>query len=132
MTISDMRCDGCAVMLSGLEGGPQPGPIAGVRFTYHPGDPAMRDDSGVLCGPCWTRMADSLGARRSRACANCGAALRRRASLFVRRMDEHDPWQLCAPHAADLLNTLRTVSPKLDRETFRLPLDTPETETADE
>ena len=119
-------------MLSGPAGGPGSSPLAGVRFSYHPGDPAMRDDSGTLCGACWSNWTASLGEHRNRVCATCGTGLRRRSSLFLRRIGEHDNWQLCAPHAADLLNCLRTVEPKLDRESFRLPLDTPGTEHADE
>lgn len=119
-------------MLSGLAGGPESGPLAAVRFSYHPGDPAMRDDSGMLCGPCWTRWTQPLGAPRNRVCATCGTGLQRRSSLFLRRIGEHDTWQLCPPHAADLLNALRTVDPKLDRENFRLPLDATGTEHSDD
>jgi hypothetical protein len=31
-------------------------------------------------------------------------------------------WQLCTAHALDFLNSLRTVEPKLDPATFRLPV----------
>lgn len=54
----------------------------------------------------------------------CATPVRRRASLFLRRLDEQSGWQLCTAHAAELLNGLRTVEPKLDPATFRLPLDT--------
>lgn len=126
MTLSDMRCDVCAVRLSGLADGEVAQATAGVRFSYHPGDPGMRDDSGVLCVGCWRRWTARLDTPRARVCAICGAPVRRRASLFVRRTDAAQSWQLCTPHAADLLNVLRTVDPKLDRATFRLPLDRPE------
>jgi hypothetical protein len=124
MTIRDMRCDICGVRLSGLyDGVGGQAPTAGTRFSYHPGDPAMRDDSGVLCTPCWLGWTGAWGDPEPRTCATCGTPVPRRASLFVRRWDQQQSWQLCTPHAADLLNTLRTVEPKFDRATFRLPLD---------
>jgi hypothetical protein len=52
--------------------------------------------------------------------------LARTSSLFVTKLADRQTWQLCAPHAADLLNRLRTVEPKFDRATFQLPLDRPE------
>jgi hypothetical protein len=135
MTISDARCDRCGVPVSGLgpsaagedeAGEDELGQVggmlsAGVRFGYHPGDPSLRDDSGVLCRTCWRSWEERLGSVRPRVCAVCGVSLQRVSSLFVRPVDRHESWQLCAPDAADLLNTLRTVEPKLDRETFRLP-----------
>ncbi len=124
VTISDLRCDVCDVLLTGLIAGPGGDSCAsGVRFSYHPGDPGMRDDSGVLCDACWSAWADGLGEPRARVCAMCGAAVTRTSSLHLRRIDTRATWQLCPPHAADLLNQLRTVQPKLDRATFQLPLD---------
>lgn len=118
------------VPAAGEDGETLPGPGAlaetGVRFSYHPGDPKLRDDSGLLCVGCWTAVAAWLGDSRPRACAVCGVRLRRHGSLYVRRGGDPAQWQLCPPHAADLLNGLRTVEPKLDRATFRLPLDTPD------
>ncbi|MDN5852765.1 MAG: hypothetical protein L0K86_07965 [Actinomycetia bacterium] len=118
-----MHCDACAVVLAGLDSG-EDGPALGVRFTYHPGDPGMRDDSGVLCGRCWAGWAVELGRPRKRVCALCGAAVSRLQSLHLRRLDHPEGWQLCARHAAERLNLLRTVEPKFDADTFRLPLDT--------
>lgn len=132
VTISDLRCDVCDGLLTGLitaPGGGSPG--AGVRFSYHPGDPRMRDDSGVLCGTCWSAWADRLGKPRARVCAECGTAVARTSSLHLRRFDGHDTWQLCPPHAANLLNRLRTVQPKLDPATFQLPLDREDPRSAD-
>jgi hypothetical protein len=96
-------------------------PVAAVRFTYHPGAAALRDDSGLACRPCWDELAGWLGAPAESRCAICGERVPWRESLHVRRYDETAGWQLCAPHAAGLLNRLRTVEPKLDPETFRLP-----------
>lgn len=126
MTISDMRCDICPAWLSGLAGDGTVDPAGGVRFSYHPGDPGLRDDSGVLCQSCWQGWVDTLGTPRTRVCAICSTQVRRRASLYVRRLDWQSGWQLCTPHAAELLNTLRTVDTKFDPATFRLPLDRPE------
>ncbi|GAC1407905.1 MAG: hypothetical protein NVSMB60_28840 [Mycobacterium sp.] len=131
MTISNLRCDVCDVLIPGLIAGPDSGAARGVRFTYHPGDPGMRDDSGVLCGQCWESWARRLGAHRTRVCATCGTAVRRTTSLHLRRTDSRDTWQLCTPHAAELLNTLNTVDPKLDPTTFQLPLAQPEPRSAD-
>jgi hypothetical protein len=120
MTVSDLRCDVCSVWLSGPVGGPRPA----VGFSYHPGDPRLRDDSGTLCRPCWQRWTDALGERTAGTCAQCQAPVRRRTSLHLRRRDEPGAgWQLCSVHAVGLLNELRTVSPKLDPATFRFPLD---------
>jgi hypothetical protein len=60
----------------------------------------------------------------------------RRSSLHLRAAATvGQSWQLCAVHAADQLNVLRTVEPKFDRESFRLPLEekagTDEPETDD-
>lgn len=129
MTVSDMRCDLCGVGLSGPADDRHDDPLAAVRFTYHPGDPAMRDDSGALCERCWTGWSTTFGPPRQRVCATCGQPVRRRASLFLRRLDRQSGWQLCTPHAADLLNSLRTVHPKFDPATFRLPLDTAQEST---
>ena len=86
----------------------------------------MRDDSGVVCAGCWSAWTDRLGQPRPRVCAVCETPLARTASLFVTRLGEgpadRQTWQLCAPHAAELLNRLRTVDPKFDPESFQLPL----------
>ena len=126
MTISNLRCDVCNALLPGLIAEPRDDQGRGVRFSYHPGDPRMRDDSGLLCGTCWTEWAGWLGSPEPRICAVCKAPLARTSSLFVTKMLDRQTWQLCAPHAADLLNRLQTVEPKFDRSTFQLPLDRPE------
>ena len=147
MTISSLRCDECDALLPGLI--PRliprlvPGAVpdagvgrAGVRFSYHPGDPRMRDDSGVVCAACWSAWADWLGQPRARVCAVCDTPLARTRSLFLTRLGEgpadRQTWQLCAPHAAELLNRLRTVEPKFDPDVFQLPLARSEHESEHE
>lgn len=123
MTISNLRCDSCDALLPGLipdSSGEQRG--GGVRFSYHPGDPRMRDDSGVLCGGCWTELASRLREPRAHSCAECGAKVAWRSSLHLRPAGSREAWQLCSVHAAEILNRLTTVEPKFDPETFQLPL----------
>lgn len=131
MTISNLHCDVCAVLLPGLIAGPDASTARGVRFSYHPGDPRMRDDSGVLCGDCWAAWEHQLGEPRTRACATCGTPVTRTTSLHLRRADSRETWQLCRLHAVELLNVLNTVDPKLDLATFQLPLAQPEPRSAD-
>lgn len=125
MTISDLHCDVCKTFVPGLTGSSdpvdEPGPAGGVRFVYHPGRPQFRDTSGLMCGRCWAEAEQWLGARRSRQCAVCGAAVERHSSLHVHRFDEASAWRLCAQHSVEFLNRLRTVQPKLDPATFRFP-----------
>lgn len=124
MTLTDMRCDRCGLVLAGPAVPGALDPLSGVRFSYHPGDPRMRDDSGVVCGSCWAGWTAELGVPRGRVCARCEVPVTRRTSLHLRRADEvGNGWQLCAAHAVDLLNQLRTVLDKLDPQTFRFPLD---------
>lgn len=114
----------CGTQVVGLAATGEGAPDMGVRFTYHPGDPRMRDDAGMLCGQCWGQWSSALGEPTPRTCARCGMLVTRRSSLHLRRLDTPgNGWQLCARHAAVALNSLRTVDPKLDPETFRLPLD---------
>lgn len=123
MTISDLRCDRCGRALSGFAGAGDAGPAAGVRFAYHPGDREMRDDSGTVCRDCWQLWAQRMGEPVEAQCSVCGVRVTRYASLHLKAVgDGAKPWRLCPPHTADLLNELRTVEPKFDRETFRLPL----------
>ena len=131
MTVSNLRCDVCNALLAGLIGGAGRGDMRGVRFSYHPGDPGMRDDSGLLCGACWSAWEGSLGTPRARSCAVCATPVTRTTSLHLRRVDTRATWQLCAPHAAELLNTLTTVTPKLDPATFLLPLAHQQTRSVD-
>ncbi len=124
MTVSNQRCDVCGRSLAGLVVGDQPvadGSALGVRFAYHPGDIELQDSSGTLCAACWARWCDWLGADRPGRCCVCGVEAGRWQSLHLRRMGGPEHWRLCAPHAADLLNRLETVQPKLDRDAFRLP-----------
>lgn len=116
MTVFDVRCDLCGTAL--------PGPAAAVQMTYHPGDVAHRDNSGLLCDPCWTQMLDWLGSVRGVGrCARCDVELDPALSLHVQGGGDLLWWQLCKPHAVEFLNGLRTVEPKLDVEGFTLAGD---------
>lgn len=115
MSIIDLRCDLCGTILTG--------PAAGVRFVYHPGVPELRDDSGLACLACWDGAMAGLDVTATARCAACGEPVARQQSLHVRRFDLPDSWRLCAGHAVDFLNSLRTVQPKLDLATFRFPAD---------
>lgn len=102
---------------------------AGVRFVYHPGTAALRDDSGLACEPCWAEavrgLDDSAAPRR---CASCGQPVTRYQSLHLRRFDDPRSWRLCAADATRFLNQLRTVQPKLNQATFQFPSPLPEQE----
>jgi hypothetical protein len=98
----------------------------GIRFAYHPGDREMRDDSGTLCMRCWHVWTERMGEPVEATCSVCGVRVTRYASLHLRGVGAEKPWRLCPPHTADLLNELRTVLPKFDRDTFRLPLQVDE------
>lgn len=134
MTVSNARCDRCGLPVTGVvdpETLDLPGDSAdardrrGVRFSYHPGEISLRDDSGILCATCWREWTGPLGEPASFVCAICDKPLTREESLFVRPVGAKTAWQLCAPHAVDQLNQLETVEPKLDKETFHLPLRPP-------
>jgi hypothetical protein len=114
MTINDLRCDFCGRLLAV--------PTGAVRFGYHPGAPQFRDNSGLACESCWADAVDRLDEPAgTRSCAACGEAVTRTGSLHLRRLDGRRTWRLCASHAAQFLNLLRTVEPKLDPATFRFP-----------
>ena len=115
MSITDLRCDLCGTMLAG--------PAAGVRFVYHPGVPALRDDTGLVCLRCWDAATGAMDTTAVARCAVCAAPAPRQRSLHLRRFDQPDPWRLCAEHAIAFLNSLATVQPKLDPATFRFPAD---------
>lgn len=115
MSITDLRCDLCGRLL--------PMPSAGVRFVYHPGVPALRDDQSLACLACWDQITSGLDTTAVARCARCGAPAPRQRSLHVRRFDQTGTWRLCGPDAVDFLNALLTVQPKLDRQTFRFPGD---------
>lgn len=123
MTVTDLRCDRC-------EGGlPLPPDLAvqqprqaSVRFSYHPGNPHLRDNSGLLCLACWNELA--AGWDESPIvdhCAKCQVTVSRFTSLHLRASETSGEVQLCASDAVDFLNGLRTVDPKLDPVTFRFP-----------
>jgi hypothetical protein len=114
VTVSDLSCDVCGRFL--------PGPGSGVRFVYHPGVPELRDDSGLACAACWAAATQGhdMGAPAGR-CAACAEPAARQQSLHLRRFDDPRSWRLCGRHAVAFLNSLRTVDPKLDPDTFRFP-----------
>jgi hypothetical protein len=120
MTISDLLCDACESFVPGLTNGPETD--GGVRFVYHPGRPQLRDTSGLLCARCWGEVQQRFGeTRHPRQCSVCGQAVARHTSLHVHRFEDARAWRLCAQHAVEFLNDLRTVQPKLDPATFRFP-----------
>lgn len=131
MSVSNARCDRCGLPVTGLldpENADLPADSSsrgGIRFSYHPGEISLRDDSGILCLSCWAEWTDPLGEATSFVCAACGKPLSREESLFLRPVGAKTAWQLCAPDAVDMLNQLETVQPKLDKETFHLPLRPP-------
>lgn len=145
MTINDLCCDICGRFLTGLAT-PADGPVptvpplprtgeaghgarvdsqrrhqAGVRFAYHPGKPELRDTSGLACEACWGDAVRLLADQAPGRCAVCGTPVSRLGSLHLRRYQHPRAWRLCAAHAVDFLNRLRTVQPKLDPATFRFP-----------
>jgi hypothetical protein len=127
VTVSSLRCDRCGSPVAALEepgvgADDAPARLVGIRFSYHPGDVALRDDSGLVCRSCWQAWTEPLGEPVPRACSVCRVPLSRTDSLFLRRAGAERAWQLCSTHAAQVLNELRTVDPKLDPATFRLPL----------
>jgi len=93
-----------------------------VRFRYHPGAPELGDDAGLLCEACWNESAESFGTPVPGRCARCGVDLRAAPVLVVSGGGDLAGWLLCTAHALDFLNSLRTVEPKLDPATFRLPV----------
>lgn len=120
MSVNDLRCDGCGCALAGPLGGPVRAGRLGVRFSYHPGTPAFRDDSGMLCEPCWEELSAWLGDGVVSACAVCRMALEE-GRLVISRPGETRFWLLCRTHAVEFLNRLRTVEPKMDPATFAFP-----------
>lgn len=130
MTIADLCCDGCGRPLAGLAADDDENESSGVRFVYHPGWAELRDDSGLLCGRCWTETTAWLGqapALGPTPCPRCGGpAVDDEPRLHVSRLNDLRSWQLCRRDAAAFLNRLRTVEPKLDPETFALPAPPPD------
>lgn len=129
MTVADLRCDRCGAPLAGPEGIEGASGRLGVRFTYHPGAPALKDDSGLVCRECWREVVEWLGAPAgaTERCVRCGDALHDGRLVLV-RPGELLAWFLCRNDAVELLNGLRTVEPKLDAETFRFPMRSPSDE----
>lgn len=124
MTVYDLCCDRCGSPLVGPAGATGGG-RAGVRFQYHPGLPELGDDAGLVCRRCWEEIIGWLGGRKPAACSRCEADLRRDPSLFVYEHGDLLAWRLCRDDALEFLNELRTVEPKLDPATFRLPSPPP-------
>jgi hypothetical protein len=116
VTVFDVRCDRCGSELTSPDGA--------VRFLYHPGDMAMKDDSGLLCRSCWRAALAWLGVEQQvDVCARCGIPVEQARSVHILRSGEPEAWQLCPEHGVDFLNQLRTVEPKLSIDTLVLAGD---------
>lgn len=116
MTVFDVLCDRCGVALTS--------PTDAIRFLYHPGDLVLKDDSGLLCRSCWRAALTWLGVeQRENVCARCQTPVEHLRSLHIQRTGESEGWQLCAEHAVQFLNQLRTTEPKLTVETLALAGD---------
>jgi hypothetical protein len=122
VTIYDLRCDRCDRALVGPATSTLAPGAHGVRFRYHPGAPELGDDAGLLCQACWAAHTEWFGAPVLGRCSRCGTDLRAAPALVVSGEGDLAGWQLCTAHALDFLNSLRTVEPKLDPATFRLPV----------
>lgn len=121
MTVTDLHCDRCERLLAGPGSAVLTGPY-GMRFVYHPGDPRLSDDSGLLCRDCWAAIETRFGSTRPlNRCAVCDTPVERFGSLHLRGAGEARSWQLCIPDAVGFLNELTTVTPKLDPATVRFP-----------
>lgn len=123
MSVTDMRCDRCGNVLAGPAGLEGVGGRGAVRLVYHPGSYKLKDDSGLLCEGCASAVRDELGERTEGRCGLCGEPVEHKRSVHVFVAMDPKSWQLCPRHGAEFLNTLRTVSPKLDPETFTLAGD---------
>jgi len=125
MTIYDLRCDRCDAVLVG-PAAPTPGAgVRGVRFRYHPAARELGDDAGMFCEGCWQACNVWFGEQAIDRCSRCGVDLRSAPALVVSAVGELAGWLLCTSDALEFLNSLRTVEPKLDPETFRLPVAAP-------
>jgi DNA-directed RNA polymerase subunit RPC12/RpoP len=122
MTIFDLRCDRCGTAIIGPATADRDDDRYGVRFAYHPGSRELSDNSSMVCSACWTAMENWLGDETEEVdeptCSVCGVALE--SCLFVHRGGSTQ-WLLCHAHAIEFLNSLRTVEPKLDADSFVLP-----------
>jgi len=129
LTIADLRCDRCERPLGGLARDAGNRETSGVRFVYHPGSAQLRDDSGLLCLPCWDETVTWMGTDPSLGpapCPRCNASPDDQPRLHVSRLNDLASWQLCRRDAVAFLNRLRTVEPKLDLDTFALPAPLPD------
>ena len=130
VTIANLECDLCGRFLVGASA-LQPGdPRSAVRLFIHPGDPLLRDDSILVCVACWEDLRGELGVGpRADVCAFCGEEVAYQASLHILemtgRIGEAPLWQLCRPHAVELLNRFRFVDPKLRPQDLVLKADFP-------
>jgi hypothetical protein len=123
VSVTDLLCDVCGTALVGpAVPDAHDGPRA-VRFMYHPGEFRLKDDSGLVCADCWAAIASRLGDRHSDRCCRCSEPVTTRQALHWHRAGDPEPWLLCRRHAAELLNTLRTVEPKLDPDTMLFAAD---------
>lgn len=126
MTIYDLRCDRCDGVLVGPAAPMSGGGPRGVRFRYQPAAaPGLGDDAGLLCEACWRDCTTWFGTPAIGRCSRCGADLRTAPALVVSGAGDLGGPLLCATHALEFLNSLRTVEPKLDPETFLLPVAEP-------
>jgi hypothetical protein len=123
LSVTDLRCDVCGAVLVGPAGLQLAGAAQAVRFLYHPGDFRLKDDSGLMCTGCWDAVTQELGERLADRCCTCGEPVTYRQCLHWHRAGDPEPWLLCARHGASLLNTLRTVEPKLDPDGLLLAGD---------
>jgi hypothetical protein len=131
MTITDLRCDHCGRPLAGPATGEDDRDTVGrgIRFVYHPGSAQLRDDSGLLCLPCWDETVTWMGTDPSLGpapCPRCNAPPDNEPRLHMSRLHDLRSWQLCRSDAVAFLNRLRTVEPKLDLDTFTLPAPLPD------
>ena len=116
MTVFDVRCDRCGTELTR--------PTDAVRFLYHPGDVALKDDSGLLCRACWRAAMGWLGVDQpENHCSRCGTPVEPSRSVHILRSGDTAGWQLCPEHSVAFLNQLRTVEPKLTVDTLSLAGD---------
>ena len=77
MTIFDLCCDRCGRAITGPAGGLLDSrDDRGVRFAYHPGDPAFADNSSLVCAACWSDIRSTLKTPPSTThCAVCDTAV---------------------------------------------------------
>lgn len=121
MTVTDLHCDRCGRLMAGPATREPPAPGEAVRLSYHPGDADLRDDATTVCGRCWAALLVQWGPPERNSCAVCASPVEWRRSLHLRRYERPEGWQLCRTCAVRFLNSLRTVVPPLDPESFEFP-----------